>query len=322
MACVFFASTGVFVQLASSVHVLLSSCFRGVILVIFPLIGLIFSQNKPTFSKRDILWLIVNSFLLTNTQVCGFMGYRYIPVGDVNAILFSTPLLSGILAWIILKERLTLFDVALTIVSVVGVILVSKPAFVFGAEDDGSSSDRLLGSLYAICALGSASCVFVVTRKLRPFPANALVLTLGFGIVVCPTSAVLNTYIGEWDLPANLVQAIYLSAVGVSGFLAILFLCLALETEKAIHISVTNTLTIILTYIMQFFIFHIYPDVISGVGAILICGSMCGVFISNWITSSANEVDSSVGGHYHNIVQREGDPIRESLPQQNTQTTV
>lgn len=279
-----YGSLGIFAQLTPSVHILQSSTVRGLFLALLSLIVIFASRSKPVCSKNEFLWILANGSFSTGVQITLFMAYGLAPAGDVNAIVYSSPLFSGILARIFLKETLAWYDALLSLVSITGVFLISKPEFVFGAADDrGETSNSFKGSLWAIGCLILYSIQPVIARKLRQDSTQASILTFTFGIIALSTSAILNSFIGGWTIPLDAKEMFFLIGVGISGFVGAQFLNLSLETEKAIFATLSVTvLTISITYVLQFLIFHVYPDVISGTGIILIGGATIVALVVKW----------------------------------------
>ena len=67
-----------------------------------------------------------------------FLSFSLLPLGDATTILFSSPVIVMILSKFILKEACGMFRVVAAVTLLTGVILVSKPPFIFGAEVETS----------------------------------------------------------------------------------------------------------------------------------------------------------------------------------------
>ena len=67
-----------------------------------------------------------------------FTSFARLPLGDSTTILFSSPVIVMILSKFILKEACGIFRVVAAVTLLTGVILVSKPPFIFGAEVETS----------------------------------------------------------------------------------------------------------------------------------------------------------------------------------------
>lgn len=286
LSSLFFALLGVFVQLSTAIHEMEEGFVRGLFLSFFSVFGIIMGNTKLVLSKRQYFWITVNGCLNAFAQIGMFAAYNLTSVGDATAVMYSMPAFSGVMAWIFLKEPLTLLDVIFTVLCIIGVFLLSKPAFIFGSGKDEESDSNFLGTMWALAVLISLSSACIVTRKLRQQSVSescdSLVLTLVHGVLVTITCAILNTLIGEWCVLIDVTQLCYALGIGLSGFFGIYLYCLSLKTEKALVVSVVFTTSIFMAYIFQVVIFHDYPDLISGLGIIVILLSVFGVLLTDW----------------------------------------
>ena len=63
-----------------------------------------------------------------------FTSFSRLPLGDSTTILFSSPVIVMVLSMFILKERCGVFRVVAAAGLLSGVILISKPPFIFGQD--------------------------------------------------------------------------------------------------------------------------------------------------------------------------------------------
>ncbi|XP_013793571.1 solute carrier family 35 member G1-like, partial [Limulus polyphemus] len=72
-----------------------------------------------------------------------FYSFSLIPLADASTIAFSAPVFVSFLACILLKEPCGLFQIVSVVVTVVGVVMIAKPTFIFGYnKEDVRSFDR------------------------------------------------------------------------------------------------------------------------------------------------------------------------------------
>lgn len=104
----------------------------------------------------------------------GFLAIEFMPVGDASVLLMQSPILSAILGYFILGEPWRLAEFSATILSMIGVILITRPPFIFnklGLESDRSDaniheSGAGLGPLFGCLAAVCAGCAFTTVRLL------------------------------------------------------------------------------------------------------------------------------------------------------------
>jgi drug/metabolite transporter (DMT)-like permease len=68
-----------------------------------------------------------------------YVAYRMIPLADASTIVFSAPIFTLIFAWLVLREECGLFQTFILIFTMAGVVLISRPSFLFGeVSNDGT----------------------------------------------------------------------------------------------------------------------------------------------------------------------------------------
>lgn len=292
-----YALLGVLIQLATSIDQLEAGVARGIFLVVFSTFGLFCSSGKVKVPRGDTFWIVILSVLNALAQVTSFTAYSFTSVGNASAIMFSIPALSGVMAWAFLKERLTVYDSFATAVCLFGVFMVSKPPFLFPSEDNrvnGATDNHFMGSVWAAITLVVLSTACVITRKLSYSSEYVYILTFGHGILATIASVLLNSFIGKWSWPNGVVQVVYVMGLGVVGFYAIYFYNLSLQTEKALVVSVLFTSSIFMSYVFQFALFKDFPDVVVGVGIVLLLLSVIAIFSQKWRLSREQSRDANM----------------------------
>jgi len=89
-------------------------------------------------SKRVTLMTIIQGLLGGLMIICSFSCVLLMPLGDALTLIFSSPLITMILASAFLGHKMRLFKITLGAVLLSGIILVVRPPFLF--NDIGSSS--------------------------------------------------------------------------------------------------------------------------------------------------------------------------------------
>ena len=111
-------------------------------------------------------------------------------LGDATVIIFTSPIFTALLARVLLKEKLSWPQVGLLGMSVVGVLLVARPAFL-GFEDDPkpeyASMSRgpvvIIGLIAAVASAGTN----ILVRKLLDVRAMTTVTWLMMGGLIVQT---------------------------------------------------------------------------------------------------------------------------------------
>lgn len=139
------------------------------------------------------------------------------------------PAFTAILAAIVLGEAFTLFDGICSVTCMVGVVLVSKPEFLFGGGDDKSIKDDISEwkRLFAIfCALVGAmmSAVAYVTVRKIGRGAHFMVHVVYFGFVSAIVATIGMVLFQKPIMPQGWNEYGMLLLVGLSAFIGQCFL--------------------------------------------------------------------------------------------------
>ena len=106
-----------------------------------------------------------------------YISYGMIPLADASTIVFSAPVHVSIFACIFLKEECGMFQTAIVAVTIGGVLLISKPTFLFGDQHEAvvDVAQRMKGTITAVISSLSIGLTFILIRKLRKTPAAVVI---------------------------------------------------------------------------------------------------------------------------------------------------
>ena len=92
--------------------------------------------DEPLLGRRQFRgWLLVRGVFGAVENSSAWIALRYLDMADANVLMFTSPLFTGLLAWLLLGQTWRWYDNLLTLTSLVGVVLVCRPAFLFGHAD-------------------------------------------------------------------------------------------------------------------------------------------------------------------------------------------
>lgn len=267
-----FASQGLGANLLSAENISpWFMCFMYNVLNAFAIPWINWREAEQFTGKETVLLFAAGLFDIGNFGFA-LMAYSYTTLGNASAILLSKPLWCALCAAVFLGESFSILDAILIALDLLGVVLVSRPPFIFGSEVNESTPTNFLGS---VCALLGAFCgggQFVTIRSLtvrKSFDRYLLFLvkcTIGFPffvVMVCVHHTGYETMrtVDQWS---------YLALACFSGIAASLFTYMALESRDAKTVSLLATVQVIVAYLLQSFIVQSKVDLLTIVGAILI----------------------------------------------------
>ena len=283
------------------------------------------AQGQPgsrIWAEPGQRWLIgVRSLCGLLSFSCSTYAFGRMELGDATVIVMSAPAWAAILARLLLGEQLHPFDVAAIALSIVGVTLVARPAFLFGPSahsaaiphDASAVGAALQHSLFvpAVAFFGSlcASMVSVLVRLLgtkgnNVHPAVIAHAYAAFTVIASPVGFLLPGQAPVW----RGIQPIPgLASLGV-GLLAIfnqlLFNTGMQMTPAGLGLMMRNV-DIAAAFFWQLVLFSELPALTSIFGALLVCAATIGAALRKLLSHPAThpkpdttrDMTSSTGTH-------------------------
>ena len=260
-----FSLNGVFVKLLKDMDAITIMTYRSMVSLIL-LLPFIIVKRPILLPEKGKKLLLTRSILSCTTYTVLFVAYRFVSFADATAISLTAPALTVIMERLALKEPMGKFHWLAVFLSLAGVLLVTRPSYIFsGTTIDGKMGIGL--GLAAFAALFIASST-VIVRQLKH--VNRLTLHLFyFGIsviVLVPITTVLQV----WKLPSTPVEWILVLSIGAVGLLNQYFFCTALKLESAGAVNLITTTQVIFTYMWELLAFRATPFLENYIGAALI----------------------------------------------------
>lgn len=195
---------------------------------------------------------------------CFFYSLAHIPLGEAMVIQYTSPLITALLAGVILGEAITRRLVLSTALSLIGMLAVARPAALLSGSSSGL--DPLAFGVAVAGAFFSASA-YVVVRKLGK-DEDSLVIVFYFPLVAVP--ATLPSVITSFVMPHG-IEWLVLLGVGVTTQFAQVYLTRALQLEAAGRVTSVTYLQIVLGMLWGVAFFHEVPVpwTIAGAGLVI-----------------------------------------------------
>lgn len=205
---------------------------------------------------RSILVLVFTGVL--------FLSLKYLPLADVSAIIFLTPLIVALLSMPLLGERVDPRTIASVFVGFAGALIVIRPT---GETFQIVALIPLTGAfLYALYQI-STRVLSRTDSVLTTFVYSSLIATLGASAVV--PFVWVSPDLDGWSL---------MIATGVLGALAQFALIKALTLAPAATVSPFGYVSLVWAIVLGFLIFGEIPNATTVIGALIIAGSGLYIF--------------------------------------------
>ncbi|SDY40360.1 S-adenosylmethionine uptake transporter [Jannaschia faecimaris] len=177
------------------------------VLLTFPLVVfmLLRDSEASTLIPRHPWWSVLRTVAAVNTGFCAFYAFSVLPLAQVYAMIFASPLLITLLAIPILGEKVGIHRGGACVVGLLGVLVVLQP----GSQE---GLDLGLGHAAALLAAFTGALASVIVRKigrderaavlmLYPMMANFAVMGLLLPFVYKPMPL---GDLGLWAMMAGL----------------------------------------------------------------------------------------------------------------------
>jgi drug/metabolite transporter (DMT)-like permease len=193
----------------------------------------------------------------------GLSGYyaaiAFLPIADATTIQQIVPVLTAVLAWWLLDEKIGWSAFIALACGFGGVLVIVHPS---GAG---------LNPTGVLVALGAAVCssIAYVTVRTLSRSEHALVIVFYFPLVATPLAIPWAAV--EWVTPAP-IDLLLLLAIGVSTQVAQVFLTMGLAAERVGRATAVGYLQIVFAIGWQLAVFGQAPAVSTLLGAALIIG--------------------------------------------------
>ena len=263
---------------------------RSLVQLIFIIPIILITRIELVVARDKIVTVIAMGLFGYLNIILTYFALDKIPLADALVITFTSPFFTAIFSLFILHERIHFLDLGSGIISFLGVVLVARPSFLFGAASEGkitlfvkpsASKERremvyLLGVFYALLGGICLAFYFVLTRKISNYCSQFLSIFYPSILGVLLTPLLMYFRDENFILPFSVFQNIVLVSVGVASSLALFFLAFALKMENATIVNLIRNLDVIYAFLFQYLAMSIKPNVwsISGGSVIVFATSM------------------------------------------------
>jgi len=216
---------------------------------------------------------ILRSIALLLMTYCFFTSLSILSLAEATIILFFAPLITTILAPLILKEKIHYHILLAVMAGFIGMIIVIDPNNIWGVQK--IDMYWLSGILYGIAGALFYSLYQIGTRVLAPVESAITSLFFsGAAGLLGTTILVLIDYdpasgMQAWTVPSH-IEWIVLIIVGLFGAIGQFLILGAYAKAKAITLAPISYTHIIWATLFGYFFFSSVPDLQTFLGGLLI----------------------------------------------------
>ncbi|KAG1748151.1 hypothetical protein EDB19DRAFT_1872592 [Suillus lakei] len=289
----FFASIHISVKMLNSteppVHAFEVSCFfifipRGITLICCVIYMIVMGVPDPIIGPRGVRTLLVIRGISGFLGLCGlYLSLQYLSVADATVLTFLTPLTTAVAGCVLLKEGYSVTQAIAGVFSLIGVVLIARPPFLFNSMPaaipdvyylpETTPAQRLVAvgasMIGVVGATGAYTSIRAIGKRAHPmhvmtFFSLCCTIMSSLGMVVFNIPVV---YPRSWR------WALLLLMVGGFGFVAQTLLTLGLQRETVSRGSTGVYIQILFAVVLERLIFGVVPSLLSVLGAAIIMSS-------------------------------------------------
>ena len=226
--------------------------FFGLLLITPIIIRSNFKIYNTINFKLHILRCIINVPMM----IFGFAALTYIPLEQIKAIGFLSPILVVILSVIFLGERIYLIRTFSLILGFIGTLIILRPGFI----------EINIGVYMVLASALLWSCVIIITKFMSKNDSAMTILTFQYTFVTLFTLPLAIIY---WNNP-SFISLIYTLLAAIVG--TVLHLCIN-NAYKLSDLSIIQPVwftQLVFASFLGFIIFGSLPDFFTWIGAILV----------------------------------------------------
>lgn len=217
---------------------------------------------------------------------CIFYGFQVVPLGEATVLFQTNPAISGILAALLLSEAYDVIQFSITVLCTIGVMLIAKPAFLFGSlinempEDDPERAKGIISLLIGAFMIGLQSVV--IKKVVSQIDSNLSAFYIG----LIPSLLGSMMMLTEGANVLSRDEMVIMGYIAVLGFLAQVFYNRAFKFGDAGKITIMAYSQIIFGFLLDIYVLGTTPDFYSMIGATFI---FCCMFLRIYKTTRDKE---------------------------------
>ena len=277
------------------------STVRYTITLITMILILRYKKLKILGPRKEFKLLAARGIFGAVSLILFYFAIMLLSPSDTVTLVHSGIIITAIISRIFLHEKLTIAHLIAILLTINGIVFISKPSFIFATRDDnktvqlpkvnstGTELDYerlkpILGITFALLSAFGTSCVFFTLKKLsnrKVHWASSVIYVCWAGIPISMLISVLLVQNGMHhqdfdselkDLPMDLFYSCLASCMSLLGQI---FLNIAFKYEESTKIAITKTVDVLFSCILQYLLLNITIDYFGVIGS---CSILAGTF--------------------------------------------
>ena len=220
----------------------------------------IFYNQFQNYKTPNLKIHLTRGFLNIPMMLLGFSALQYIPLEQIKAISFITPIIVVVLSVIFLKEKIYLIRIGALVIGLVGVFVILRPGIV----------SINIGAYMVLCSCSIWSVVVIITKFAARVDSAFTILSYQYTIV---TILSLPIALYFWQSPSS-QTIIYLIFAGIAGTIVHLCINTAYKLTELSVLQPVNFSRLLIASLFGLIIFDEVPDIWTIIGGLIIFSSI------------------------------------------------
>ena len=246
-------------QISDEIHVFEISFFRSVFSVLL-FMPLLWSAGPSLLRTNRIGLLALRSVLHTAAMLSFVVGLTLVPLAQVTALTFTSPLFATLLAVVFLREHMSIRRWAGLLVGLAGALVILRPGFVSVGT----------GPLLIILSSAIWGCTLICI-KLLSRTESTVTIAVYAALLQVPMAFIAALFVWQWPTTE---QLLFMALVGAFAAISQLCLAQAFRDADATLVLPADFSKLVWASIAGFLFFGEIPEIWSWVGAAIVFGAI------------------------------------------------
>lgn len=258
-----------------------------------PTLPIVIYKQEPIVPHGKRLILFLRCFVGSTGLILSFYAFRHMPLADASVIVFSTPVFVSIFARLFLQEKCSIFHIFTVLLTLFGVLLITRPPIVFGnvvaslSDENEIDEYNVWGPIAAFASTLFGANAYVTLRALKGIDFSVIMANFGgFSLVY---TFMICWWCGILCLPNCNTERWLIIALGLFSFIGQILLTISLQMEQAGLVAIARSADIVFAFVWQIIFFDETPNGYSIVGAVLVIFSVLLTAIKKWSLTLSRE---------------------------------
>lgn len=251
-----FATMNLFAKLTTGVNPYQKTFISNLVATI--IVSIILIKRKESFigKKENRKFLLTRGIMGTIALLTNYISLQYLILPNATILSKLAPFFTIIFSFILLKEKISKFQIGVLVVAFTGSLFVVKPTL----------NASVIPSLIAILSAAVSGIAYTMIRRIGDGESFWTVILSFTGIATITTS--FSIFFDNSNLFG--INLLFLILSGVSFTLGQVFLTLAYRNAPASEISVYDFFGLVLAAFYGFILLNEIPDTTSWIGYFII----------------------------------------------------